>query len=325
MEKLLIVNVPVANLRRKPVDATLEYVHDDLQETQVLYNEVLLYKDENKDWYYVEAIEQQEFTHSNIWQGYPGWVRKKSARVIDKYPEYDTVVVKNKIARILHSPSETAGVLLTLSIGTRLWIKGKEASNEEYYQVELIDRTYGWVKKEDVNIMNKRVSEDQIREKIVNTGKLFLGVPYLWGGRSMYIPELQFGVHPKPEARNQKLQSVATGVDCSGLTNLVYRVNNIDVPRDAHEQWMKSEHITSEELKTGDLLFVSTEGNIHSINHVMLYMGGEQFIEVSETGSFVRLNTLREKFGIGISKLAQHHFLVDNKKIYCGRVISAGF
>jgi cell wall-associated NlpC family hydrolase len=173
--------------------------------------------------------------------------------------------------------------------------------------------------------LNKRVSENQIREKIVNTGKLFLGVPYLWGGRSMYIPELQFGVHSKPETRNQKLQSVATGVDCSGLTNLVYRVNNIDIPRDAHEQWMKSEHITPEELKAGDLLFASTEGNIHSINHVMLYIGGEQFIEVSETGSFVRFNTLREKFGIGISKLAQHHFLVDNKKIYFGRVIDAGF
>ena len=62
-KQFLVVTVPVANLRKEPVEASVEYVCDDLQETQLLYNECLLYKDETEDWYYVEAVEQ---TKSNL-------------------------------------------------------------------------------------------------------------------------------------------------------------------------------------------------------------------------------------------------------------------
>ncbi len=50
-EQLLIVTVPVANVRKEPLEASSSYVCDDLQETQVLYNEILLCRDEDKDWY----------------------------------------------------------------------------------------------------------------------------------------------------------------------------------------------------------------------------------------------------------------------------------
>ena len=92
MDKFLIVTVPVADIRRKPVDAKPQHVHDDLQETQVLYNELLLYRDETEDWYYVEAMEQQKIDGKGAFQGYPGWIRKKSVSIIDLPPKYNGVV-----------------------------------------------------------------------------------------------------------------------------------------------------------------------------------------------------------------------------------------
>jgi len=47
-----------------------------------------------------------------------------------------------------------------------------------------------------------------MRESIALTAKEFLNVPYLWGGKSFFA------------------------VDCSGFTQLVYKVHNIKLPRD---------------------------------------------------------------------------------------------
>ena len=80
-KEFLVVTSPVANLRKEPVEASCKYICDDLQETQLLYNECLLYKDENEDWYYVQAVEQQKATPQGDWQGYPGWIQKTSAIV----------------------------------------------------------------------------------------------------------------------------------------------------------------------------------------------------------------------------------------------------
>jgi len=327
MEKFLIVTDPVADLRRKPIDAAPDYTHDELQETQVLYNEILIYRDENEGWYYVEAIEQKKFTRNNIWQGYPGWVRKRSVIFIDKPPEYN-IVVKNKAALISRRPNEGNESLLIVSAGTRFKVKEKASPHNRYFCVEMTDGKDGWAMKGDVNRMSGRSSKKRCRENIVNVARLFLGVPYLWGGRSMCFPDLAISYQlsairdNSPLAtRHSQQHSVLTGVDCSGLTNLVYRVNNIDIPRDAHEQWMVARKMPSERLEPGDLIFVSAEGEIDSINHVMMYLDGEQFIEASETGGVVRINTFKEKFGVNMSKLTRQDFIIDKRKIYFGTVL----
>ena len=116
--------------------------------------------------------------------------------------------------------------------------------------------------------------------------------------------------------------AVNTGVDCSGLTNLVYRVNNIDIPRDAQEQWMVTQKVACNSLKPGDLIFISMEGKPDLINHVMLYIGSEKFIEAAETGNTVIVNTFTKRFGEGFDELAKHNFIISNKQIYFGSIIS---
>lgn len=301
-KKFLIVTEPVADIRQKPVDAAVGYQHDDLQETQVLYNEVLLYKGENADWYEIEAVEQQEFSHNQKWQGYPGWIKKKNVKSITDVGETDSVV-KNKTANVYSSAAVTQEILLVVLMGTRFKIIAQQG---RYYGVYLPDNRTGWVKKEDLFKSDTKLSQAQLRENIFSTAKLFLGASYLWGGRS--IPAL-------------RLDNLATGVDCSGLTSLVYRANGVDIPRDAHEQWLAAEKISSRALNTADLIFVSSKDNLEKIVHVMMYMDGEYFIESAGTGNAVGIKTFREKFGINLSELVKRDFVIDGKKIYFGRIL----
>jgi hypothetical protein len=329
-DKILIVKVPVADLRRKPVDAKPLYIHDDLQETQVLYNEMLLYVDEIDDWYYVEAIEQQKYTLKNKWQGYPGWIRKGNVTAVNVPMAYNAVV-KSKTAPALNGRSEKSDVLLTVSIGTRFTVR--KTSDKEYYSVVLADNKRGYIKKDNVAGVEKYSNESILRKAIVSTGRLFIGAPYLWGGKSMFMAELseerQKAVDKRQRAgnlivsiRNSKSYAVNTGVDCSGLTSLIYRVHNIDIPRDAHGQWIAAQKVPWDRIKPGDLIFVSAEGDADSISHVMLSIGGERFIETADTGGAVKINNFTNKFGESSDGLAAQDFFFCNKQIYFGRIIS---
>ncbi len=298
----LIVVDPVANIKKEPVDTVKGYAHDDLQETQVLYNEVLLYKGENADWYKVEAMEQQEFSHHQIWQGYPGWINKKSVEFIDNISEYNSVV-KNKLAKIYSSPILHKKVVLTVSMGTRFKIIGQQGG---YYKVSLVGNKIGWIEKENLSKLDMKLNRQQLGKNLLFTAKSFVNTPYLWGGRSMFMP---------------KLDTAVTGVDCSGLTSLAYRANNINIPRDAHEQWMVAQKVSAGGLKAGDLIFISAKGCFDKIAHVMLYIKGEYFIESSGTGNRVGIKKFKKKFGLTLSELIKQDCLINNQKVYFGRVV----
>jgi gamma-D-glutamyl-L-lysine dipeptidyl-peptidase len=87
-----------------------------------------------------------------------------------------------------------------------------------------------------------------------------LGWVYFWGGFSAY--------HPK-YIEEEKL---ITGVDCSGLVGLSYNVNNLNIPRDSHDQFVKSKNITFPNFKKGDLFFMANQGRPDRITHVILLL-----------------------------------------------------
>jgi gamma-D-glutamyl-L-lysine dipeptidyl-peptidase len=299
--QLLVVRVPVANLRREPVEAHKRYTHDDLQETQLLFNEPLLYRGEKPDWYYVEALEQLKANTDKGWQGYPGWVRRESVSSIDELPRHGGVV-KSRIGRLLKEPAETAAPVLFLSLGTRLMLTEQSGT---YHRVPIGEGRSAWISKNDVAITVPGRSSNDSRRNLLQTASLFVGVPYLWGGRSMFMADLT---------------ATVTGVDCSGLTNLAYRANNIDIPRDAHDQWLASKKPASGPLRAGDLIFISRENRPDSVDHVMLSMGGERFIEAGETGSTAKESTFQEKFGLDSIGLEKMKFTVRGKRVYFASV-----
>jgi gamma-D-glutamyl-L-lysine dipeptidyl-peptidase len=310
-EQLLVVKVPVANLRREPVESPGRHTHDDLQVTQLLFNETLIYRGEGQDWYYVEAREQRKANVEKGWQGYPGWVRKEFVSPAAEPPRYNSVV-KSRIARVLSQPAETAPAILFLSLGTRVLLAEQSGT---YQRMRIGKGVSGWISATDVATKTDvatRVAgavSDHVRRALLQTASLFIGVPYLWGGRSMFMADLT---------------ATVTGVDCSGLTNLVYRANNMDIPRDAHDQWLSNGRSIDGPPQAGDLIFVSRENQADSVNHVMLSIGGERFIEAPETGTTVREGRFQEKFDVDLAGLEKLLFTVRGKRIYFSDLAALG-
>jgi len=291
--KFLVVNVPVADIRKTPVDRAPGYGHDDLQETQVLFNEVLAVGSDQGAWYNVEALEQKKYGAGGTCQGYPGFIRKTAVRPVNSEPVYYSVVKINSVD--VYDALPPAGRrLFALSLGTKTKVVEEHSG---YSRIEIGDGRFGWIDSKSIGGMRLGSDIASLRSNIMKTAELFLNSPYLWGGRS------------------------SSGVDCSGLVNLAYRANGIDIARDAKDQRLMSKAIKAEELEPADLVFVSANDDFGRIVHVMLYAGGENLIESPETGQTVRRITFKEKFGMTLPELKRAGFVAGNKKVYLGSVI----
>ncbi|MBI2070767.1 MAG: C40 family peptidase [Elusimicrobia bacterium] len=281
--KKMVVITAVADLRKEPKPRALDRKQDFDQETQLLFGEHVLAYEEKDGWVSVEAVEQQEFTHNHRWEGYPGWVQRKALVEVAEFPRPNAVVIAG-YAALKKGTSFFSGRLAKLSLGTRLVIVEAEKSKKGWSRVLLADGRRGWVRTGDIRMLSDLpFIHEGSRSSIVDTARRFLGGPYFWGGRSFY------------DKRNKK---VMTGVDCSGLVYLSYRINGLDVPRDAHEQFLKSRRIEAKNLKPGDLIFLSTREDPENFSHVMIYAGDGKIIEAAGEKDGVRETTLKERLGV---------------------------
>lgn len=100
---------------------------------------------------------------------------------------------------------------------------------------------------------------------LTSTAYLFLNSPYLWGGRTLL------------------------GIDCSGFTQMVYKINGIRLSRDAHQQALQGQTLSFiEESEAGDLAFFDDdEGNI---KHVGLLLENHHIIHASGTVRIDRID-----------------------------------
>jgi hypothetical protein len=94
------------------------------------------------------------------------------------------------------------------------------------------------------------------REALVETAMLYLHAPYLWGGRSPF------------------------GIDCSGFTQLVYKLNGKQLKRDAYEQASEGKLLSFvEEAHAGDLAFFDNEEG--KIIHTGIILDDNRIIHAS--------------------------------------------
>jgi gamma-D-glutamyl-L-lysine dipeptidyl-peptidase len=307
MTRYATVAVPVSNLRGRPVDAASLNIHDDMQRSQLLFNEPLLIAGEEADWFAVEALEQPRYDPVRGWHGYPGWIRKRDLVEVEGPPEWNGLV-KVPSTTLLTRPSSKGERLFPLSLGTRLFVTRE---SKGYLEVPLSGGRTSWVARRDIVKAGVMPSDnDRIGRNAVDVAHMFRGVSYLWGGRSM----------PLPWSRGPVM-----GVDCSGLVSLAFRVTGIELPRDAHDQRNVTTPVNADELSPGDLIFLSREGRPDSFSHVMLSLGGEQFIEAAETGETVQMRNFREKLGIDLRQLRERDFSAKETKVYFGRVKRKNF
>lgn len=100
---------------------------------------------------------------------------------------------------------------------------------------------------------------------VVALASRYLGVPYLYGGAS-----------PR-------------GFDCSGLTQYVYGLLGVRLPRTAAAQYSATTHIARSQARPGDLVFFFTGG---VVTHVGIYLGGNMMIASPHTGEVVQKQTI---------------------------------
>jgi cell wall-associated NlpC family hydrolase len=199
---------------------------------------------------------------------YQGWL---PAAALLEYPgpralryaaKGEVLEVVSLMAHIYRDPSATsARPKARAPMGARLEIAGAPVS-ERWLRVRLPNGDSGFIQAGDVKRVDAAASRPRGSEAdLVSTARRFLGVPYLWGGMT------------------------AQGLDCSGLTSLVYRVNGIEVLRDADMQFAdpRLEPVEKGDLRPGDLVFFGKKGD--EITHVGMFVGAGRFISATVHGA----------------------------------------
>lgn len=92
-----------------------------------------------------------------------------------------------------------------------------------------------------------RITGKKPKSNLVGSAFQYLNSPYLWGGKTPF------------------------GIDCSGLTQMVYKLNGYPLLRDASQQAQQGEALSFiEESEPGDLAFFDNEeGNIIHVGIIM--------------------------------------------------------
>ncbi len=247
-----IVSISVANIRRLSVFQS-ELVN------QTLMGTIVQILDERDEFFYIRNRD-----------GYTGWLSKLSVVVVEEsaaeaWASSEKVLITANYGIVQEQKGETGEILTDLVPG--IVLKYLETDGA-YLRVELPDGRRGYLA---TGLVRREAEQQQVQPTVAaieQTARNFLGIPYLWGGTS------------------------TKGFDCSGFVQTVFRLLNVELPRDASQMARVGtpiEFTDPDRLKTGDLLFFGK--TLNRINHVALYLDGGRYIHAR---GWVRLNSLVE-------------------------------
>ncbi|MFH0975052.1 MAG: NlpC/P60 family protein [Spirochaetota bacterium] len=303
-----LVSVPVTDLRREPQlpslknASALPYEADELEESQLIYGEEVLVFGTKGKWSRVEAVEQLQYFRRSRWEGYPGWVQTKHLALKPANYKTNAIIIK-RYAKFFENDSETS-TYKEVPLGARLPVIARDGI---MVCVRKVGGGKAWVPMNDIRVMAKKITDENIlRDNIIKTALQFVDEPYFWGGRAGHRPYDK--EHP-------------SGVDCSGLVDLAFRANGVNIPRDAGEQFMKCRQITYPEIKPGDLVFLAKKDDPKKITHVMIFTGGDSAIEATMDVNRVRIITFKEKIGKALKDVSSGQ-LVGDRYVYMGRILN---
>ena len=183
----------------------------------------------------------------NSFDGYEGWLHKKQFIPISK----NTFKKIEESELNISCEMQEALVMEKDKIVIPI-VAGSHLPNLQKVKFTIEDKTYIFRGK------SKSKKGDPDREKIIETAFEFLHAPYLWGGRTEF------------------------GIDCSGFSQMVYKLNGLKLPRDAYQQAeLGTELDFVEAAEPGDLAFFDNEQG--KITHVGIILSPELIIHASGT------------------------------------------
>lgn len=216
----------VVPVREKPSDKS-QMVN------QLLFGETVKIIDILKNWLLIEG----EGNH------YEGWVDGLQIHLVGK-DVYDGLKKEDPVFLALpYMKAKYSGGSVLLSLGSRLPFFGDN-------EFEADGISFGFEGEPEIYQGKKSQKE------VVVLAKKYLGIPYLWGGRSYF------------------------GLDCSGFTEVVYRTCGYQLPRDSSDQAQEGKIVGFiDEVQAGDLAFFDNEEE--QIVHVGILLSHSQIIHAS--------------------------------------------
>ncbi len=238
-----VVVVPVANMYSSPTQDA------DVVSQAIMGSNVGVLETQ-KDWAKVRTSDQYTGwmpLSNSIQENGSGYATK--GRVVQITSLFANLYRETDVTQ--HQPVTTAPFESRLEV-----IKEGAGNDSGWLQVALPDGRSAWIQSSDVNPEPKALT---IEESIA-LAKRFLGLPYLWGGRSSY------------------------GYDCSGFTQMLVRSRGINMPRDADLQaaWEGMQIVERKDLRAGDLLFFGAGPD--KITHTAMYIGNGEIIHATTHG-----------------------------------------
>lgn len=168
-----------------------------------------------------------------------------------------TVQLEERKTAIEVKIEEEARILASIDVQTRQIIESGEAER----------------RREQVNVINKLVSKRAADKISLEPGTVayealqYLGVPYVWGGKNP-----------------------ATGLDCSGLVQVVYAKFGVNLAYYSRAQAKLGIGVGYEDLQSGDLVFFG-----RPIHHVGIYLGEGYYIHAPKRNDFVKVSEMSDR------------------------------
>jgi len=251
----------VANMMKEPNP-------DSVLDSQVVAGTIVTVEERENDYCYVKTPDL-----------YHGWVAQRRLVEVWDRSAYESACVKSLFAPVYAKPDETSFLLTQLVISTRVFFT-KETGN--FVEIILPDKQIAYVPKTclvdwqdsgaDKNIfeekwLNSTIDErikiiTDLGEKVVKTAMFFMGTPYLWGGNTPF------------------------GMDCSGMTQLVYGLHGLQLSRNSYMQFDDKRFNKIETgkaldeaiLQAGDLLVFDIKQK-GKVDHIGIACGDDTFIQ----------------------------------------------
>ena len=179
---------------------------------------------------------------------YFGWIWSEH---IDEVGPPERRIVGVVAADVRNAPTDAAPVIDRLPVASPLAIQERQG---DWLRVS----SDGWLAFRDTVDVGQLPNRFPRPGDLLRTAEAFLGVPYLWGGTTV------------------------EGLDCSGLSQLVYRLNGVALDRDADQQAMEGRPVTTPP-HAGDLLFFGDE----RVTHVAIATAEREFLHAPMSGGVV--------------------------------------
>lgn len=237
---MIRIAVNVADIRAKP-----KFKSERL--TQALYNEK------------IEVLESgDEYSSVRLPDGYEGFInnrffaeRKESAE--GKY------IVSSVYAAAFSKLKDKPEIATLLPFSCRF-----DAIEHDKDFLKLTSSLYGeiFIKKSDVKLVEQLPKLGAANmDLLCQNCRKFIGVPYLWGGKSFF------------------------GFDCSGFVQVNYSFFGIKLPRDTKDQIKVGIGVEKDEIEPGDLLFFK--------RHVGIAVSKDEYIHSSVSENGVHISSLK--------------------------------